>query len=370
MADFKVTEISADLNFDDLPYWDVVIIGAGPAGLAASLTTAHRGLTTLVIEAKDSPGGQPQFLYADKKIVDIPGFPDGITGEELSSRTYRQAVDALVQFRFNEELTDILDTDQTVTEGRLKEVVTTKGSYLCRKTIIACGLLHYPRKLPVLEALNSKRVYYKNPKIGDYESQNVVVVGGGDSALDAALMSLERNAHVKVLVREETLVGKAESASRVLDAGGQILTNTEITAAQADGDEYRLTLSTGESLLCHIMIVQIGFLSARDTFQRLGVRQNDDGSIAIDPYFETSRQDLFAVGDVHGDIKLIAVAWAEGIQAAIYAFKEITSPYWLNEKRLHDQKIALIGEKISYAAANRPAAQGASSLQPRSGPSL
>ena len=106
MADFKVTQLEPDLDFGNLPYWDVVIIGAGPAGLAASLTTAHRGLTTLVIEAKDRPGGQPQFLYADKRIVDIPGFPDGITGEELSQRTYRQAVDALVQFRFNEELVD------------------------------------------------------------------------------------------------------------------------------------------------------------------------------------------------------------------------------------------------------------------------
>ena len=91
MADFKVTELDEDLDFDSLPYWDVVIIGAGPGGLAASLTTAHRGLTTLVIEAKDVPGGQPQFLYADKKIVDIPGFPDGISGEELSARTFRQS---------------------------------------------------------------------------------------------------------------------------------------------------------------------------------------------------------------------------------------------------------------------------------------
>ena len=79
MADFKVTELDEDLDFGSLTYWDVVIIGAGPAGLAASLTTAHRGLTTLVIEAKAKPGGQPEFLYADKKIVDIPGFPDGIT---------------------------------------------------------------------------------------------------------------------------------------------------------------------------------------------------------------------------------------------------------------------------------------------------
>ena len=63
MADFKVTELSADLDFDQLPYWDVVIIGAGPGGLAASLTTAHRGLTTLVIEAKDKTGADSQSFY-------------------------------------------------------------------------------------------------------------------------------------------------------------------------------------------------------------------------------------------------------------------------------------------------------------------
>ena len=66
--------------------------------------------------------------------------------------------------------------------------------------------------------------------------------------------------------------------------------------------------------------------------------------------FETSRPGIFAAGDVHGDIKLITVAWAEGIQAAIYAFKEITSPYWLNEKRLRDQRISLIGDKMAIAA--------------------
>src|SRR3977135_1714801 len=107
MADFSVTALEANLDFDHLPHWDVVIVGAGPAGLAASLTTAHRALTTLVIEAKDRPGGQPQFLYADNRIFAVPGFPDGIPGDELSQRTHRQALDARVQFRFNEELVTI-----------------------------------------------------------------------------------------------------------------------------------------------------------------------------------------------------------------------------------------------------------------------
>lgn len=350
MADFKVTELDSEFDFDSLEYWDVVIIGAGPAGLAASLTTAHRGLTTLVIEAKDKPGGQPQFLYADKKIVDIPGFPDGITGEELSERTYRQARNALVQFRFNEELVTIEDTEQLEKDDPLKRVVTSQGSYLCRKVIMACGLLHYPRRLAILDQLNSKKIHYKIPKIHDYEGSPVMVVGGGDSALDAAVMVLQRGGTVDVLVRGEKISGKADTLARVVQQGGQVHTSTEVLSAEFAGDQIRATLTGDVELMCDLAIVQIGFLSAKETFERLGVKLNDDGSIAIDPYFETSRRGIFAVGDVHGDIKLIAVAWAEGIQAAIYAFKEITSPYWLNEKRLHDHKIALIGEKMSQAA--------------------
>lgn len=353
MADFTVKELDANTDFDHLPYWDVIIIGAGPGGLAASLTTAHRGLTTLVIEAKDKPGGQPEFLYADKRIVDIPGWPDGITGRELSERTYQQAVNALVQFRFNEELLTIEDIAQVKDNDELKRVVTSAGAYLCRKVIIAFGLLHYARRLPVLDALNSKKVYYKIPKIGDYEGHRVVVVGGGDSALDAAVMALQRHGDVDVLIRGEASAGKSDTVRRIKELGGRVQLSTEVTHVEFAGDDIGLTLSSGERIECAAVIVQIGFLSAKQTFQKLKVRLNDDGSIAIDPYFETSRKGIFAVGDVHGDIKLITVAWAEGMQAAIHAFKEISSPYWLNEKRLRDHKITLIGEKIAEAASRK-----------------
>src|SRR6516162_4492095 len=244
MADFNVKPLEPTLDFDHLRYWDVVIIGAGPAGLAAGLTTAHRALTTLVIEAKGTPGGQPQFLYSDKRIVDIPGFPDGITGEELSERTYRQAVNALVQFRFGEELVAIEDTDEVEADDRLKRVVTSKASYLCRKAIVACGLLHFPRRLPVLDALNSKNVHYKIPKIGDYEGRRVAIVGGGDSALDAALMVLGRHGAVDV-----------------------VRTGVEVRTAAFQGELIRVVLTDDATLDCAAVIVQIGFLSAKDTFE-------------------------------------------------------------------------------------------------------
>jgi thioredoxin reductase len=352
-SDYQVIKRETVPDVDQLPYWDVVVIGAGPAGLAASLTTAHRGLTTLVIEAKDQPGGQPHFLYPDKQIVDIPGFPGGITGEELSARTFRQAVDALVQFRFAEELVTIEETSR-IEKDPLKRVVTNKSSYLCRKAILACGLLHYPRRLPILDRLESPRVYYRVPRADDYRGSRVLVVGGGDSALDAALMILGRGGQVDLVVRGQTLAGRADALARVLAAGGIVHTSTEITGAELTDEQISVSLSNGTHLTVPLVIVQIGFLAGKETFQRLGLRMKEDGSVAIDPYYETSRSGIFAVGDVHGDIKLIPVAWAEGIQAALYAFREITSPYWLNEKRLHDQKIAILRDKIAQVATTEP----------------
>jgi thioredoxin reductase (NADPH) len=349
MADFRISPLGEGTQFTELPYWDVVIVGAGPAGLAAGLTTAHRGLTTLVVEAKAKPGGQPEFLYSQKRIVDVPGFPDGITGDELSSRVFKQACNARVQFRFEEEVVDIIDTDEVEQGSALRKVLTNENSYVCRKVIIACGLLHYPRHVPILDQLHSRKVFYKIPKIGDYENHRVAVVGGGDSALDAAVMVLERQGHVDLIVRSQVR-GKAETLRRIIDGGGHVHKPAEIIAANFEDDRLRLTLSNNTMLACDLAVVQIGFLSSRETFQKLNLRLNEDGSIAIDQYYETSRPGIFAAGDVHGEIKLIPVAWAEGIQAAIYAFDEITRPYWLNERRLHDQRIALMGEKIAQAA--------------------
>jgi thioredoxin reductase (NADPH) len=258
-----------------------------------------------------------------------------------------------VQFRFSEELVGIEDTDEVEDEDPLKRVVTNRASYLCRKVIIACGLLHYPRRLPVLDELNSENVHYKTPRISDYEGRRVAVIGGGDSALDAALMVLGRGGRVDLVVREDVPIGKPDTLKRIQASGGVLHVSSEVHSATFAGEKIRLALSNSESIDCSLAIVQIGFLASRETFERLGVRLNDDGSISVDPYFETSRAGIFAVGDVHGEIKLITVAWAEGIQAAIHAFKEITSPYWLSEKRLHDNKIALMGDKISTAARAR-----------------
>ena len=143
---------------------------------------------------------------------------------------------------------------------------------------------------------------------------------------------------VKVPQIDMHTVGAGGGSIAWVDVDGSLQVGPRSAGAQPGPAAYGLGGAEPTVTDANVVLGRIG------TTRRLG------GSIAIDPYFETSRRGVFAVGDVHGDIKLITVAWAEGIQAAIYAFKEITSPYWLNEKRLRDHKIAMIGNKLSAAA--------------------
>ena len=153
-----------------------------------------------------------------------------------------------------------------------------------------------------------------------------------------------------MVVRGKSVAGRADALARVIASGGIVHTSAEVTEAEQVGEQICVSLSNGTQLTVPVVIVQIGFVAGKETFQRLRIRLNENGSVAVDPYYETSRSGIFAVGDVHGDIKLIPVAWAEGIQAALYTFREITSPHWLNEKRLHDQKIAILQEKLPRSA--------------------
>ena len=200
MVDYKVIKLETAPDVDHLPYWDVVIIGAGPAGLAAGLTTAHRGLTTLVIEAKDQPGGQPQFLYPDKQIVDIPGFPDGITGEELSTTDVPpgRRRPRSVPFRGGAR------RDRRHDAGRGGP--PQKGRHQQEQLPLPQGdpgvrLASLPAEASHTRPPRSPRVHYRIPRDDDYRGSRVLVVGGGDSALDAALMVLGRGGRVDLVVR-------------------------------------------------------------------------------------------------------------------------------------------------------------------------
>ena len=136
----------------------------------------------------------------------------------------------------------------------------------------------------------------------------VIVIGGGDSALYAAVMALQRGASVNVNVRQDVPIGKADTRSHIRELGGIVHTSAEIqSAADTSDGSIAVVLNNGSEIRRENAVAQIGFLSAMWTFEGLALRLTSNGSVAIDPYFETSRCRIFAVGNVNGNIKRIAV---------------------------------------------------------------
>ncbi|MBW3010871.1 NAD(P)/FAD-dependent oxidoreductase, partial [Candidatus Woesearchaeota archaeon] len=158
--------------------YDVIIIGGGPSGLTASSNTALRGLKTLLIEADKKTGGKPHQFYSEKCVYDHPGFPEGITGEELAHRLWQQAHKNGVTIHKHEQMTD-LDVKNSI-----KVVKTSKDTYKGKAVIICTGLLSIPRRLPTLENYKGKGVHYiiRIPK--RYDKKHVLIIGGGDNAFD------------------------------------------------------------------------------------------------------------------------------------------------------------------------------------------
>ena len=321
---------------DDLvagPTWDAIVVGGGPAGLVAATTVAQRGLHALVIESKAEPGGQPRWAYPDKRLGDVPGFPDGICAAELARRLFQTAVSAGVRFRVREMVVDLQDTDRLDRGDELKRVVTNRGAHIGRKIVLACGRRHYSLRLPILDRLESRRVHYDMPWIGDFDGADIVVVGGGDAAIDAALMAHARGGTVRLIAREEALTADPGARARLRDVPCRVHTGCEITGAEIDGDRLVVEFDGSDRTRCDRVIVQLGYRSSREVFERFEVDLDEDtGAIAVDPYFETNRPGVFAVGDVNGGVNRIAVAWAEGVLAAINAFPEESAGYWMPER--------------------------------------
>ncbi len=196
---------------------DVVIVGAGPAGLSAAVYAASEGLNTLLIEAK-APGGQ---AGSSSKIENYLGFPTGIAGLELAARAYDQAQ------KFGAELLIARAAIRLSCSRQPYEVATDDGAAVSAKTIILASGAHY-RKLPLknLTKYEGVGVYYG---AGNIEAQlckedEVIVVGGGNSAGQAAVFLSQSAAHVHMLVRSG---GLADTMSRYLVS--RIEKNPQIT---------------------------------------------------------------------------------------------------------------------------------------------
>jgi thioredoxin reductase (NADPH) len=310
--------------------YDVVIVGAGPAGLTAAVYAASEGLRTLVCEGH-APGGQ---AGTSSRIENYPGFPDGVGGAELAAGTYQQARRLGAEFVIGVEVESAHpESDQTV-DIRLTSDSKLRG----RSGVIATGVAYRQLNAPGVEHFVGRGVHYGSATDAGptYRGGHVIVVGGANSAGQAALHLATHAKHVTMLVRGESL---AAAMSRYLvdriEAHKRITVRTSTHVSQAEGgDSLERVVIAGpggeESLEAGGMFVLIGgdpltagvedwlrcdprgyFMTGPD------LRAEADRSwwpLARDPLFlESSQPGLFIAGDVrHGSIKRVASAVGEG----------------------------------------------------------
>jgi thioredoxin reductase (NADPH) len=309
---------------------DLVVVGAGPAGLAAAVYGASEGLDVLVLES-NSPGGQ---AGSSSKIENYLGFPTGVSGQDLAGRAFAQAQ------KFGAEIAIARTAARLRCEKPLVRVeLADGGSVVARSLVIATGVQY--RKLPLasLSQFEGLGVYYGASQMEAQlcEGEDVLIVGGGNSAGQAAVFLGPRARRIRILVRGP---GLAATMSRYLirriEESRHITVHPrhQVTSLEGDGRLERVQVrdeATGrtEALAAHHLFLMTGASPHTEwlkgcvaldekgfvkTGPDLGHADLGDWPLARAPYLlETSVPAVFAVGDVRaGSVKRVASAVGEG----------------------------------------------------------
>jgi len=308
--------------------WDLIIIGAGAAGLAAGIYGTRSGLRTLVLEEKMAGG-----TTAEAPMVEnYPGFQN-ISGVELAQKMVIQCRSTGVIIREFEKVL-ILDL-----EGEKKIVKTNKASYETKAVIIASGS-HY-RKIGVSgeKEFLGKGVSYCGICDGPlFKDKRVLVVGGGNTAVMTALYIAGLAMEVKIAHRrgafraEEALVKGLKEKANV-----EILWNTEIKEITGEKLVNKVTIfdtKTGEAkeLFVDGVFVQVGENPNSQLAKVAGVEVDKDGYITIDIRQRTNIAGVYAAGDVTNHlVKQVGTAVGQGITAALEAYGYIRRPYYYEQ---------------------------------------
>jgi len=294
---------------------DVAIIGGGPAGMFAAFYGGMRQMSVTLIESMPQLGGQLAALYPEKYIYDVAGFPK-VTAQELVNNLSSQMSHFQADIRLEEKVAKV-----TKLEERLFEIETDKGTVHARAVIITAGVGAFePRRLELPEAARyeKKNLSYFVSDLEKYRGKKVLISGGGDSAVDWALM-LEPIAEQVLLVhRRDKFRAHEHSVELLMQSKVKIITPTEITALHGEDRIERVALTdvkTGEVTEHEVdaVIVNFGFVSSLGPIAEWGL-EIDGGSIVVDSRMESSIPGVFAAGDITtypGKLKLIAVGFGE-----------------------------------------------------------
>jgi thioredoxin reductase (NADPH) len=323
--------LGLNIAIDESQVRDLIIVGAGPSGLAAAVYAASEGLDVLVIET-GSPGGQ---AAASSKIENYLGFPTGVSGEELVARAIAQVE------KFGAKMMVAHNVARLDCAKRPYKVVLDNGNRIAaRAVVIATGAQYNKPRIPNLEKFEGQGIYYGATYMESQlcEEEEIIVVGGGNSAGQAAIFLAQTARKVHMLVRSN---GLSDTMSRYLiqrieeNPAIELHYKTEITALDGGAHLERVTWkesASGESsvhAIRHVFIM--AGASPRTEWLRGCVALDDKGfiltgrdldaatgapawTLARSPQMlETSLPGVFAVGDVRsGNVKRVASAVGEG----------------------------------------------------------
>lgn len=302
-------------HINDNAITDLLIIGGGPAGMFAAFYGGMRQASVKLIESMPQLGGQLAALYPEKQIYDVAGFPK-ITGQELVNNLTEQLKLFNPDIHLEEKVLYLEKKDE-----HLFVVTTDKGQYQAKAVIVTAGVGAFePRRLELegAERFEKSNLHYFVSDLNKFRGRKVLISGGGDSAVDWALMLEPIAEQVTLIHRRDKFRAHEHSVENLLASKVNVITPTEIVELRGDDQIESVTLSdvkTKETQVIEVddVIVNFGFVSSLGPIAEWGI-EIDNNSIVVDSRMETSIPGIFAAGDVTtypGKLKLIAVGFGE-----------------------------------------------------------
>lgn len=315
---------------------DLLVIGAGPAGLAAAINGASEGLRVIVLERADQVGGQAS---TSSRIENYLGFPAGLTGSELASASEEQARRFGAEIHLHSEVIDLRRTDD-----HHQAMCVNGHTYTCPAILVTAGVTYRRLDAPGVERLTNHGVYYgvSPSQAEEYRGKAVYVVGGANSAGQAALHLAQHGAHVDILTRSPLDKGMSTYlVDRIIDS--KLITVRE---------EARIAAVRGGKFLTHVTVAEPDAITAHDAsavFVFIGAEPHTAwapslatdgrGFILTGPdipgipkavfpplYLETSEAGIFAAGDIRsGSVKRVSSASGEGAMAVQFVHKYLSN---------------------------------------------
>lgn len=294
--------------------YDLIIIGAGPAGIEAALQAASRGLSYLLIDKLDA-GSLIEATMANKKFYQIYGrntatlkgslaFPDRAKGYELVA-LWKQQV-APLEFHKEESLKSIT---RQGSEPFL--IATTKGQYRARYVVLTSGTFEHHKTLDVAGETNNPKVQYTLDYYQDYQNQQVVVVGGGNTALETAIYCGDNN-KVTLLVRRDRFTESATEANqmaiRELVQKGTLRVIYNAAVTEVTPGEVKVQMPNDSLALPYdLLFIHIGFEKPTDFLASLGLEVRN-GEPVYNENFESNIPGLYIAGALTGSDSIVECA--------------------------------------------------------------